>query len=206
LLTWFRDYLLRPLGWSRPGRLKWMRNIMLVFLASGLWHGASWTFVLFGAVNGAMLVFGVTTRRWRERRWESVHRWVSRLAPRISRGVTWARPWLARVVVFHLMTAGLVLFRAPSLQRAFELYGSLWHGLGTSALTRWLMLRPYEFFLACVALALFVSVQLVGPRIGHDQGLAQRPRWLRWSALYSLALATLMLGEFGTEAFYYFQF
>jgi D-alanyl-lipoteichoic acid acyltransferase DltB (MBOAT superfamily) len=206
LLTWFRDYLFRPLGWSRPGRVKWARNIMIVFLASGLWHGASWTFVAFGAVNGAMLVFGVRTRRWRERRWEALQAWVGASSPRAARAVERARPWVARLVVFHLMVASLVLFRAPTLERALQLYGAFVRGLGALVPAAPPALSGYELALAGAAVALFVGLELFGRRLGGDAGLAARPRWVRWSAFYALALGTVMFGEVGSEAFYYFQF
>jgi alginate O-acetyltransferase complex protein AlgI len=56
LSTWFRDYLYIPLGGNRNGKFKWYRNLMLVFLISGFWHGANWTFIVWGAIHGIYLV------------------------------------------------------------------------------------------------------------------------------------------------------
>ncbi|MBO4825681.1 MAG: MBOAT family protein, partial [Prevotella sp.] len=56
LMTWFRDYLYIPLGGSREGTWKWVRNLLLVFLLSGLWHGANWTFVVWGLYNACLVI------------------------------------------------------------------------------------------------------------------------------------------------------
>jgi D-alanyl-lipoteichoic acid acyltransferase DltB (MBOAT superfamily) len=62
LSTWFRDYVYIPLGGKRGGSWQWSGNLMLVFLLSGLWHGANWTFVAWGALNGFYMVFSVWTQ------------------------------------------------------------------------------------------------------------------------------------------------
>jgi D-alanyl-lipoteichoic acid acyltransferase DltB (MBOAT superfamily) len=56
LMTWFRDYLYIPMGGSRAGTLRWVRNTLIVFLLSGLWHGANWTFVVWGLYNALLLI------------------------------------------------------------------------------------------------------------------------------------------------------
>ena len=56
LMTWFRDYLYIPMGGSREGTMKWIRNVLVVFLLSGLWHGANWTFVVWGIYNAFLLI------------------------------------------------------------------------------------------------------------------------------------------------------
>ncbi|MDG1893475.1 MAG: MBOAT family O-acyltransferase [Fuerstiella sp.] len=59
LSTWFRDYVYVPLGGNRVGQRRWLTNLMIVFLVSGLWHGASWTFVIWGALHGSFLVLSI---------------------------------------------------------------------------------------------------------------------------------------------------
>ena len=67
LSTWFRDYLYVPLGGNRRGRQRWYFNIMVVFLVSGLWHGANWTFLAWGGLHGFYLLFSSWTVNIRER-------------------------------------------------------------------------------------------------------------------------------------------
>ncbi len=103
LTRFLREYIYFPLGGNRKGRLRTCLNIMIVFLISGLWHGANWTFVLWGALHGLLNVFERLTGRFRER------------IPRIITG--------AFTFVFVNLT--WVLFRAPSLSAAFDTYKKL---------------------------------------------------------------------------------
>ncbi len=65
LISWFRDYLYISLGGNRVGRLRWYLNVMIVFTVSGLWHGAQWTFVIWGSLNGLLIILGRVTERFR---------------------------------------------------------------------------------------------------------------------------------------------
>jgi D-alanyl-lipoteichoic acid acyltransferase DltB (MBOAT superfamily) len=98
LSTWLRDYLYKPLGGSREGSLLTYRNLMITMLLGGLWHGASWTFVLWGGLHGLALC---------------VTRFVQRLRP----GGAWWPP-LSTVLTFHFVCFAWIFFRAPSLSHA----------------------------------------------------------------------------------------
>src|SRR5579864_3863024 len=67
LSTWFRDYLYISLGGNRVSIPRWYLNLMIVFLVSGLWHGANWTFVIWGALHGFYLIFALATEKPRKR-------------------------------------------------------------------------------------------------------------------------------------------
>jgi len=108
LSTWFRDYVYIPLGGDRHGRLRWAVAVGTTFLLSGLWHGARWTFVAWGAYHGALVL-------------------ASRLLERI--------PAALRVLVtFHLVTLGWVYFRATSFHDAHAIFTRLFAGPWVSAL------------------------------------------------------------------------
>ena len=102
LSTWLRDYLYVSLGGNRKGTARTYVNLFLTMVLGGLWHGAAWTFVLWGAVHGA---------------WLAVHRAIAG-PPRTPR-------WLRQIVTFHLVALAWVLFRAGSLDTA----GAIMHGL-----------------------------------------------------------------------------
>jgi D-alanyl-lipoteichoic acid acyltransferase DltB (MBOAT superfamily) len=110
LSRWLRDYLYIPLGGSRHGETRTAINIMITMLLGGLWHGAGWTFVAWGALHGIGQVIG----RWRIRRDPAF------AAP--ATGWVLAR---RRIVTFHLVCVGWVLFRADSIGTAFELLARL---------------------------------------------------------------------------------
>ena len=107
LSTWFRDYVYKPLGGSRRGRFRTHVNLWITMLLSGLWHGAAWTFVLWGALHAAFQSFERETR------------WPERLEKSRASMV------LAASIVFAQVLIGWVFFRAESASQAFAILGSL---------------------------------------------------------------------------------
>ena len=186
LSRWLRDYLYVPLGGSRHGRLRTAFNLMITMLLGGLWHGAGWTFVAWGALHGAGLVVG----RWRSerrialRRDEAPSRWA--LARR-------------RFLTFHLVCLAWVFFRSDTIAEAFELLGRLGSGLGSTELVTPLVLLAIVGMLALQyapprpAVRLRVTLSRIGP---VAQGAA---------AALALFLITT-LGPQGVTPFIYFRF
>ena len=121
LSTWFRDYVYVPLGGSHGTAGRWAWATAVVFLTSGLWHGANWTFVVWGALHVLYMYVGAATQGGRERI-------AARLPPALSR----ARPVWRAVFVFHLWAFSLVFFRSESLAGAASYLASLWSGGGWS--------------------------------------------------------------------------
>jgi len=125
LSSWLRDYLYIPLGGGRVGEGKRYRNLLIVFLACGFWHGANWTFLAWGAYHGAWLVIE------RARAWQS-------LAARMPR-------LLSTLLTFLLVMFGWVLFRSDHLSSAVGYFGRMfrWHPLNSpDALYSWGELLP----------------------------------------------------------------
>lgn len=105
LNTWFVDYVYIPLGGSRNGKWHTIRNIMIVFLLSGLWHGADWSFVAWGAYHGLLLVLLILLNR--NTKYEHVvayERWYPSL-----------KEFGQMVLVFALATIGWMMFRADNM-------------------------------------------------------------------------------------------
>lgn len=111
LSSWFRDYLYIPLGGNRVRLPRWMLNTMIVFTVCGLWHGANWTFMLWGAAYGVLLI---------------VERWL--------RGRTKGDSWWFVVPTFVIVTLLWSVFRAPSFEALGNLYYALFQGGGTGHL------------------------------------------------------------------------
>jgi alginate O-acetyltransferase complex protein AlgI len=206
LMSWFRDYLMRPLGFSRPGRPRWMRNVLIVFLASGLWHGAAWTFVAWGLVNAVFVIVGDSTRRRRDRWWDRTAAALSRRWAGTGTLLLRARAVVAVLFMFNLMTLANVLFRAPSLGRAAEMYGTLLRAPGTLFSLPPLPVTHYELMLAVAAIGVFLVVDGVGRTLRWAEWFSLQPRWVRWPVAYAVAMAVLMFGEYDVVEFYYFQF
>lgn len=113
LSTWLRDYLYIPLGGSRHGERKTYRNLMLTMLLGGLWHGANWTFVIWGGIHGV----GLAIERWLR----SVLRWKE-TGPEETDLLS---GWPTRIFIFHLVVLGWIFFRAQSVTEAFSLLRGL---------------------------------------------------------------------------------
>ncbi|HZK78006.1 MAG TPA: MBOAT family O-acyltransferase, partial [Gemmatimonadaceae bacterium] len=117
LSSWFRDFLYIPLGGNRVSRPRWYYNLFITFLLSGLWHGANWTFVIWGALNGFYLIFSLIT---------------ADLRAAVAKAVGLAqRPALHNVVriliTFGLTTFAWIFFRANSLSDALHVISASLH-------------------------------------------------------------------------------
>lgn len=188
LSRWLRDYLYISLGGSRRGRLMTYRNLLLTMTLGGLWHGASLTFIAWGVFHG--LGLGVE-RLLGERR-------AARGAGEAATVIP-GHPWLSRLLTFHLVCIGWVLFRADSLGSAAQV---LWRSV-----TAW---GPAP--LASVNLALVIAAALamqyipVGLSRRVEGALAEPPLVVQGAALGICIALIFALGPKGIAPFIYYQF
>lgn len=208
LSTWFRDYLYIPLGGNRCRPWRWQTNLIVVFLVSGLWHGADWTFVVWGGLHGFYLLFGIWTRRIRTRCADVLR--LSRF-PRLQR--------LAAVLtVFLLVNFAWIFFRAESLNDAYYIATHLFTGTGRflvhiadldfvrHSLGK-LGVSDNEFILSLLGIGLLETVELITEAKADASAFAKQPVWLRWTAYYALAAIIIFFGSFNTvQDFVYLQF
>jgi alginate O-acetyltransferase complex protein AlgI len=144
LSTWLRDYLYIPLGGSRKGMKRTYLNLMLTMVLGGLWHGANWTFLLWGLYHGLLLSVTRFIQHFRQRTVRTPKKWTA------------ARPF-AMILTFHLVCIGWVLFRAENIQIAGQMLQAMFvFPLGSTTL------MPYAYFCALlfVAMVLHDSVDL----------------------------------------------
>jgi D-alanyl-lipoteichoic acid acyltransferase DltB (MBOAT superfamily) len=115
LSTWFKDYLYIPLGGNRTGKWRWYRNLVIVFLVSGLWHGANWTFIIWGALHGFYIIFALLTHDSRLRLTK-----ITGLAafPVLNKIID-------QIIVFAFVTLAWIFFRAENLHKAMEVIHKL---------------------------------------------------------------------------------
>ncbi len=194
LSSWFRDYVYIPLGGNRVSAVLWVRNTLAVFLLSGLWHGANWTYVVWGGLHGLYMVIGRFTASWRSHLWEVVGlaRWPS------------LRKFVGVLCTFHLVLVAWFFFRAASLSDVGVLLRNAWQGPWHT--TAWAGQRPEEFILAIASLVILISVHLLQRRWHLRPMLSNQPTWIRWGVAYGMILAIVLLGEFRVQPFIYFQF
>ncbi|MET0794075.1 MAG: MBOAT family O-acyltransferase, partial [Polyangiaceae bacterium] len=186
LSSWLRDYLYIPLGGNKHGTSRTLRNLLLTMLLGGLWHGASWTFVLWGLYHGVLLV---------------AHRLLQPVLNRLQpQGAPLRALWsvICRAWMFHLVVLGWLPFRARNLsevQDVLRAIASRGGSLGEALLTgKWL--------LTCTALLILIEwAEELRPEF-----LERRQFWTR-GLVYALVVGSILIaGAPGGQTFIYFQF
>jgi len=195
LSTWLRDYLYIPLGGNRAGELRAYRNLMLTMLLGGLWHGAAWTFVIWGGLHGFALV---------------LHKlWVRKVgAPRpIVRAAQIPGAVLGWVATMLTVLVAWVFFRAPTLHSATSILAQMWRWEGAYAFD--LLALPYEWGpleLALALLAWTLIIDLPYARWGEQTAILRWP-WPLRALTYAVFVLLLLVGEETADVpFIYFQF
>ena len=192
LTTWFRDYIYFPLGGSRCGKWKIIRNVFIVWSISGLWHGANWTFVCWGLFHATMLAiynfFGVNTKHKHDAGY-------GRLLPSINESVQ-------IILTFCLTVVGWIIFRAENITQAIDfmraIFTNPFTGYGVIDGRKWLMAG---FFLLCTEwLQRDKQHALQFP----DNGIL-RYRLVRWTIYYLLIVLIINFAG-SSQTFIYFQF
>jgi alginate O-acetyltransferase complex protein AlgI len=197
LSTWFRDYLYIPLGGNRVPKRRYLINIMVVFVISGLWHGANWTFAVWGLLHGMYLIIGHLTAPLRTR---------FKAALRMDR----AGALLSIVqvfITFVLVTIAWVFFRAANISDGVYILRHMpsISGFHVSQLFT-LSLPIFEMAVAFLLIALVaVTEWFLYYRPPAIMSLwSARP--FRWACTYACVFATIFFGVFGHISFIYFQF
>jgi D-alanyl-lipoteichoic acid acyltransferase DltB (MBOAT superfamily) len=182
LSSWLRDYLYIPLGGSRQGKLKSYRNLLLTMLLGGLWHGAAWKFVMWGALHGGYLAVEKAARE----RFGSLDRgpWTG---------------WLATLVVFHFVCLTWIFFAAGSFSAATDYLVALGNThLAVQQLT------GFTFMLVVLSLA---SQFLPSNSMARMQGMLESlPVPLQGALAGVVTMMIVAIGPAGVAPFIYFQF
>ncbi len=195
LSSWFKDYLYISLGGNRVPKLRWFFNLFVVFLVSGLWHGANWTFVIWGALHGCYLIVSILTKDARE--------WFVKII-RLD-AVPWLRKFVSVFVTFHLVTFSWILFRARSLRDAWYTMTHLGFSMPSGSILN-LGLGKLDLAVALLSILILESVHLLQRREPIMARLRVRPAWTRWAVYATAVFVILLFGEFISLDFIYFQF
>lgn len=185
LSSWLRDYLYYPLGGSRGSKMKTARNVFIVFMASGIWHGADFTFLVWGAYQAAFVVPRV---------------WLAKKKIRTTRPSGY-REIAAMLFTFLVIMIGRILFRSTDIHSAWEYFIGMF--------TRF---DAPSYFPEKTAL-IWAAILVLSDWFMHDRqhGLAfansrlWNKRWIRWT-LYSALFITILIFSGSQKQFIYFQF
>lgn len=190
LSTWFRDYLYIPLGGSKGGIWMKVRNTFIIFIVSGFWHGANWTFIVWGTLNA--LYFLPLMLSGRNKLNHKIIAHDSNL-PSVKEG-------LQVVVTFSLTVLAFIIFRSENLEQAFEILKKV---LSISIFSV-PVISPVMLILL---LFLFLIIEWRGRRNAYaiEKMLVSRPSYLRWT-FYLAITAFIFLFHGKEQTFIYFQF
>ena len=211
LSTWFRDYLYISLGGNRVSIPRWYFNLFFVFLVSGFWHGANWTFIIWGALHGFYLIFAIVSHKTRKR----LNDWTG-----ITR-VPWLYTLTQVLTTYALVTFAWIFFRANSTSEAFYIAGKMPAALGS--LVRWIGIGhgspaylmgligtvpvyQSDLVLSFLAIGVLEAVHLLQRRGNLLELIKQRPVYQRWALYYLMIMVIIFFGVYENRQFIYFQF
>lgn len=208
LTSWFRDYVYIPLGGNRCSKWKWCRNLLITFSVSGLWHGASWSFVIWGGLNGLYQIIGKLTKPYRLMLQRCLGLQTDCASYKIFQGL----------ITFALVDFAWLFFRASSLKIAVEL---LLHSIrqpdlfslidpntlmGISTIN----MPEKDFYVMLLGLIILLLVDYFRPKVDLKAILDRQNIVFRYLVYYALIFTVLIWGVYGPEydasMFIYFQF
>ena len=206
LSTWFRDYLYIPLGGNRKGKIHKALNIMIVFFISGLWHGANWSFVVWGGIHGFYQIVADFIKPFREK---------IQVKMKINTNCfSWEL--LQVIVTFGLVAFAWIFFRADSITDAVRYIMRIF-----IRPTPWMLFNGGIFYLGLdrvemnilvVSILLLILVDLVRykKKITIDAFLMEQNLWFEWVSIIGFIVMIFVFGKYGPEfnaqQFIYFQF
>jgi alginate O-acetyltransferase complex protein AlgI len=195
LSTWFKDYVYVPLGGNRVSKGRHIINLLITFSVSGLWHGANWTYVIWGFLNGLYLVFGWLTKDWRDRFFAAVGLPVE----------TAVRKVLMLSTTFLLTCFAWIVFRARNMTDAAYVFTHLasgwnFHHIATEQF--WMRQMP----VAVAGILVLEIGQLWSSEVSVPSLIGKMPIAARWAIYASFVMAVLMFGVYKQMQFIYFQF
>jgi D-alanyl-lipoteichoic acid acyltransferase DltB (MBOAT superfamily) len=197
LYRWFKEYVYIPLGGNRAGRGRMFFNIAVVFMLSGIWHGASWTFFFWGSIHGMIYVLAVQTAALMPKlpKWMG-ERWIHGLIKLIG-----------TIITFNIVSLMWVFFRARSLSDAEYVFSHMLTGWDKPARELVLAFSSLnELYFAFILIAFVLFVELLQGGLTFREFLDNQRLWVRWGIVYILLFSVIVFGKFTEEPFIYFQF
>ncbi len=204
LSSWFRDYVYIPLGGNRVSKLRNVLNVMITFCLSGLWHGAAFTYVIWGGLHGALQC--VENLLFPKRKGRKAERKPEGSMEHAGRGPVW---WLKVAVVFCLVAGAWCFFRATSVGQAFYVLGHMKDGLRHPASYILNGIRAFDIK-ALKQMIIPVGLLAVYDYAALDRdplaAVGKLPSPVRKAVYYGFLLMVLLLASFNSQEFVYFQF
>jgi len=197
LSSWFRDYLYIPLGGNRVSVPRWYLNLMVVFLVSGLWHGANWTFVVWGGIHGSYLVISILTQKFR-----------TRFAGMIGLSKNEMLHSAIKIIItFILVNIAWIFFRAETIGDAFYVLINIFRDLTFENISTISQIVSWNSMFLSLGLICFLEIiHLLQEQRSVRQFFRGYPIYVRWPVYMILIWSIIFLGNYESIDFIYFQF
>ncbi|WP_304405239.1 MBOAT family O-acyltransferase [Algibacter lectus] len=200
---WFRDYLYFPLGGSRGSKLNKYRNVMVVFLLSGLWHGASWNFVIWGALHGCFQVLGYEFSNLRQKTTSFLKIKKESFSYRLYQVI----------FTFILVDFAWIFFRSNNFEDSKYIVANIFNfnpEVIFDGTFYKLGLDEYDFKLAIYVIIFLLLMQLIQRRVAMSEWIKEQHIFFRWSVYFAGIYSIIIFGYYGSgydaSQFIYFQF
>jgi len=191
LSSWFRDYVYIPLGGSRVSKLKMIRNTFIIFLLSGFWHGANWTYLVWGGLNALYFIPLLLSGKNRNN--------LDIIAQ--GKQLPGIKELMQLLVTFFLTTIAWIYFRASTI------------GIGNDYIYRIIKMedgnsiKPIVSQYFIVLMAVFILVEWLNREKHHGLEIAHLPKWFRWTSYFLIFAVIIFMGNLKSNyEFIYFQF
>ena len=183
LTSWFKNYVYFPLGGNRVKKWRWILNIMIVFLLSGLWHGAAYTFIIWGAIHGIVQV-------------------VEKLlyGKNIKNEINDLRALFRMILTFCIVSFAWMFFRLPSLNDSLVAIVKIFTSIGTP------YIDLHTFLFAAISLFILCIKDVCDEWYPHICLLRSDKQWISFLTCVFLIIYILLMGKLNSESFIYFQF
>jgi len=201
LSTWFKDYLYISLGGNRVTIPRWYLNLFIVFLVSGLWHGANWTFIIWGSIHGFYLVFALITAKYRD--YLNKLFYINKFQ------------FISVISTFILVAFAWIFFRANNVSTAIYISTHIIKGIPeiiSKVLHHQSVYQPLEssgrgnIILPFLLIILMESVHYIQGTKNISDLFLSFPALVRWIVYYGVVLTIIFMGVFENRQFIYFQF
>jgi alginate O-acetyltransferase complex protein AlgI len=193
LSTWFRDYLYIPLGGNRVSEPRRYFNLFFVFMMSGLWHGASWHYVIWGALHGVYLIFGQLTKSFQDKLMNIVK-------------IQFLQKSINVVITFILAAFAWIFFRANTNADSIYIIKNIFKTNSHSLAEVIGMIGENDLYLIIISFVIMEFVQWQQRGRSISVWFDTKPRWQRWAGYYLILFMILCFGVYNNSQFIYFQF
>ncbi len=190
LTTWLKDYVYFPLVEKKPTIFQMCKITFFTFLLSGLWHGADWTFVIWGIWQAAFLIFDILVRK----RKKKIDKWLKK------KKLIAIIDSLRIALTFVIISLGLVFFRAANISQATDIL------TGILTLKSGGLFKDAETLLYAFAGIMILLIVESKPELDFNQYMEKKMPALRWSAYIVIMVSIMVMGVFDASQFIYFQF